>query len=128
MHDVFAKVLLHERQFRAEASQLTWLLKVTTNHCLNVMRGSRAAWHGQYEQLQVIRGDSHDGAKEMEVRNHVRRALASVDFETQRAAIHYFLDEMTLEEVAQLLERSVPTIRKRLQQFATAAQLEMNRD
>lgn len=128
MHDVFAKVLSNERQFRAEASPLTWLLKIATNHCLNVMRSSRAAWHRQYEQLQVVRGDSHDGANEMEVRNQVRRTLASVDLETQSAAIHYFVDEMTLEEVAALLERSVPTIRKRLQQFATAAQLEMNRD
>jgi RNA polymerase sigma-70 factor (ECF subfamily) len=42
-----------------------------------------------------------------------------VDTETQAAAIHYHLDDMTLDEVAALLGRSVPTVRKRLQAFAT---------
>ena len=32
--------------------------------------------------------------------------------------IHYHVDGMTLEEVAAALGRSVPTVRKRLEQFA----------
>ena len=48
----------------------------------------------------------------------VRKLLARFDVETQAAAIHYYVDEMTLEEVAALLGRSVPTVRKRLQSFA----------
>jgi RNA polymerase sigma-70 factor (ECF subfamily) len=34
--------------------------------------------------------------------------------ETQQAVIHYFVDEMTLEEVAAAIGRSIPTVRKRL--------------
>jgi RNA polymerase sigma-70 factor (ECF subfamily) len=41
--------------------------------------------------------------------------------ETQAAVVHYHLDEMTLQEVATLLGRSVPTIRKRLEAFARAS-------
>ena len=33
-------------------------------------------------------------------------------------AVHYHVDEMTLDEVAALLGRSVPTVRKRLEDFA----------
>jgi RNA polymerase sigma-70 factor (ECF subfamily) len=40
--------------------------------------------------------------------------------ETQQAVIHYWVDDLTLEEVAAMLERSVPTIRKRLRAFADA--------
>ena len=52
------------------------------------------------------------------MRDLVAKMLARVDHETQAMAIHYHVDEMTLEEVAALLGRSVPTVRKRLQEFA----------
>ncbi len=54
----------------------------------------------------------------METRDLVRRLLSKVDVETQQAVIHYHVDGMTLEEVAAALGRSVPTVRKRLEQFA----------
>jgi len=57
----------------------------------------------------------------MEDRDAVRRLLARLDFETQQAAIHYFVDEMTLEEVAATIGRSIPTVRKRLASVAAAA-------
>jgi RNA polymerase sigma-70 factor (ECF subfamily) len=39
--------------------------------------------------------------------------------------IHYHVDEMTLEEVAALIGRSIPTVRKRLEDFATSCGKEM---
>ena len=54
----------------------------------------------------------------LETRDLVRRLLSRVDAETQAAVVHYHVDGMTLEEVAALLGRSVPTIRKRLEHFA----------
>jgi RNA polymerase sigma-70 factor, ECF subfamily len=42
----------------------------------------------------------------------VRLLLAGVDIETQAVAIHYYVDDMTLEEVAATLGRSVPIVRK----------------
>jgi DNA-directed RNA polymerase specialized sigma24 family protein len=41
-------------------------------------------------------------------------------------AIHYYVDEMTLEEVAALLARSVPTVRKRLGEFAAVCGKELS--
>jgi RNA polymerase sigma-70 factor (ECF subfamily) len=93
-------------------------MAIATHHCLNVLRGDRAEWRDRYQRLQLARGEGHGGAQHLEDRDTVRRSLARFDAETQRAVIHYFVDEMTLEEVAALLERSVPTIRKRLRDFA----------
>lgn len=64
----------------------------------------------------------------LEARDLVHKALKAFDLETQSAVVHYYLDEMTLEEVAALLERSVPTIRKRLRTFATQTALELRAD
>ncbi len=120
MQDVFARAMLNETSFRGESSQLTWLLKISTHHCLNVMRANKAAWTVQYARDAQAAGEGHGGTERAEARDWVRRALGRFDAETQAAVIHYYVDEMTLEEVATLLERSVPTVRKRIRQFALA--------
>jgi RNA polymerase sigma-70 factor (ECF subfamily) len=118
MQDVFARAMVNEGTFRAEASPLTWLMKIATHHCLNVIRSGTAGWHDEYAAMQVVRGEAHGGAPALEARDLVRKSLAKFDLETQQAVIHYWVDDLTLEEVAVTLERSVPTIRKRLRAFA----------
>ncbi|MCA2977918.1 MAG: sigma-70 family RNA polymerase sigma factor [Myxococcaceae bacterium] len=120
MQDVFAKAMVNEASFRGEASPMTWLLRIATNHCLNVLRERRAAWHDQYEAMEQVKGSSAGGAGSLEARDLVRRTLARFDVETQAAVVHYWVDDLTLEEVAQVLGRSVPTIRKRLNAFTAA--------
>ena len=119
MQDVFAKALHHYAGFRAEASPLTWLMKIATHHCLNLLRSQRAGWHGRYEREARAQAAKDERPQVFEMRDLVCKMLALVDSETQAATIHYHVDEMTLDEVAALLGRSVPTVRKRLQEFAT---------
>jgi RNA polymerase sigma factor (sigma-70 family) len=118
MQDVFARALTHVPEFKGEASPLTWLLKIATHHCLNTLRGERANWLKVLQRDAQSRPEGYGGPQVVEARDAVRRALSRFDEETQRAAIHYHVDEMTLEEVAALLGRSIPTIRKRLEHFA----------
>jgi RNA polymerase sigma-70 factor, ECF subfamily len=118
MQDVFARAWQREDTFRGEASVLTWLLTIATHHCLNLLRAESARWRDQYAEGQRLRPEAQGGTQALEDRDSVRRTLAAFDLETQRAAVHYHVDEMTLEEVAAALGRSVPTIRKRLRAFA----------
>jgi RNA polymerase sigma factor (sigma-70 family) len=120
MQDVFAKALEHQAGFRAEASPLTWLMKIATHHCLNLQRGERAGWRRRFEREERARSGVAGGPQALEHRDLVLKLLERFDLETQAAAIHYHVDEMTLEEVAALLGRSVPTVRKRLEAFAAA--------
>jgi RNA polymerase sigma-70 factor, ECF subfamily len=120
MQDVFAKAMVNEASFRGEASPMTWLLTIATNHCLNLLREKRAAWHDQYESMERVKGEAHGGPSSLEARDFIRRSLSKFDPETQAAVVHYWVDDLTLEEVARLLGRSVPTIRKRLTAFTEA--------
>ena len=124
MQDVFAKALTHLAEFRSEASPLTWLMKIATHHCLNVLRAERAPWHQRFRRQEQARGEGHGGPQLFEDREAVRHLLSRCDLETQAAAVHYYVDEMTLEEIAGLLGRSVPTIRKRLESFTRLSQQE----
>ena len=71
-----------------------------------------------FERETRARNASDPGPQVFEMRELVAKMLSLVDPETQAVAIHYHVDEMTLEEVAALLGRSVPTVRKRLGEFA----------
>lgn len=134
MQDVFAKALTGMPGFRAEASPLTWLMTIATHHCLNLLRAERAPWRQQFERDEMARVERIEGADRVrhalgtgaiEDRDAVRRLLGRVDLETQVAAVHYYVDEMTLEEVARAVGRSVPTVRKRLEAFAALAKEEL---
>lgn len=127
MHDVFARALRHHAEFRAEASPYTWLIRIATHHCLNLLRARRAKWHDEVERLAKLRPVGDDGQVAIEGRDLIRALLGRFDEETQAAAIHYYVDEMTLDEVGRLLGRSVPTMRKRLAEFARVAREELER-
>lgn len=120
MQDVFARALTNYKTFRQEASPLTWLMQITTNHCLNVLRGQRAPWLQRFRREEQAKSEGTGGPQVLEARDLVRRLLQRFDQETQAAAVHYYVDEMTLDEVAAALGRSVPTVRKRLERFTTA--------
>ncbi|HME91116.1 MAG TPA: sigma-70 family RNA polymerase sigma factor [Myxococcaceae bacterium] len=124
MQDVFAKAISNYSKFRAEASPLTWLMKIATHHCLNLLR-SEHGWRSAFQSLRQPRPEAQH-VPAMEIREAVRHLLSRFDLETQAAVIHYHVDEMTLEEVAAVLNRSVPTVRKRLQHFAEQSGREWN--
>ncbi len=128
MQDVFAKALGHWADFRNDASPLTWLTRIATHHCLNLLRAERAPWHRRFEREARARGEGHGGAQLFEDRDAARKLLEKLDVETQQAAIHYFVDEMTLEEVAAAIGRSVPTVRKRLAAVAALAGQELREE
>jgi RNA polymerase sigma factor (sigma-70 family) len=125
LQEVFARALVHADGFRAEASPLTWLMKITTHHCLNQLRAERAPWRRWFERDAAARPEGDRGEQALEARELVRALLSRVDRETQAAVVHYWVDGMTLEEVASVLGRSVPTVRKRLEGFAALTNEEL---
>ena len=125
MPEVFARALTHAGEFRAEVSPLAWVMKIATHHCLNQLRAEQAPWRRWFERDQAARPEGSGGEQMMETRELVRSLLSRVDVETQAAVVHYWVDGMTLEEVAAVLERSVPTVRKRLERFAALTNEEL---
>ncbi len=126
MHDVFIKVQKNLAQFRGESSPITWMTRIATNHCLNVIRAKRAAWHDKYK-AEV------EGAPPVELKSlaesHqlLRVAMARVEPELAEIATYYFVDEMTQSEICALVNLSAPTLRKRLREFIAVARDEIQK-
>lgn len=127
--EVFVKVMRGLDGFRQESAWHTWILKIATHHCLNVLAANRAAWRQRHrdhvrhlEEAGLLAGSDPDKARLVE------QLLSRVDAETQAVAVHYYLDEMTQEEIGALLGRSLPTVRKRLKTFRRIAEKELGHD
>ena len=118
LHDVFVKVLQALPEFRSQASPSTWILRIATHHCLNLLRARKALWR---EQLRALHVERRQDTEPPERRELVRLLLALVPEEAQEVAVLYFVDEMTQAEIGQELGRSLPTVRKRLREFLDCA-------
>jgi RNA polymerase sigma factor (sigma-70 family) len=118
LHEVFASLLHKPEQFSGKSSVTTFLYSATTHLCLNRLRdgATRArllAQHGPADRGQA------PGDRLLEV----RELLARLPEDLAQAAVYYYVDEMTHDEIADqmgcsrrqvgnLLERAVALCQK----------------
>lgn len=114
LQEVFVRALRAGHAFRADASPATWLYRIATNYCLNCLRDEsrRAA-------LWSARGDATEPAGEPSgaARIQIAQILGRVRAELQEIALYSIVDELSHEEIAELLGVSRRTIGHRLEEF-----------
>ena len=122
--DVFLKAERARASFEGRSSWLTWLVRIATHHCLNLLRAGRVRRGAGLVGPEALdhEGRCHPGGERAA---QVREVLRLFDTKTQALAVHYFVDEMSQEEVAAAVGLSVPTVRKRLRDFVRRARREL---
>ena len=129
VHEVFIKVHNNLDTFRGEASPLTWMTRIATNHCLNVLRAKKAPWHEKYRQEVENAEVSDDAAIRFgEQRELLRLCLArvvEVDPQLAEIATYAFVDDMRQQDICTLVGLSAPTLRKRLREFIAICREEL---
>jgi RNA polymerase sigma-70 factor (ECF subfamily) len=131
LQDVFLKASRNLDGFRNEASPLTWLTRIATNHCLNVLRAKRAPWHEKYRAEVTHAGDGVDGGFSFtEHRELLRLCLArcaEVDPQLAELAAYAFVDDMKQQDICALVGVSAPTLRRRLREFVALSRAEIEK-
>jgi RNA polymerase sigma-70 factor (ECF subfamily) len=121
VQEVFIKAHKGQDAFRGEASPLTWLTRIATNHCLNVLRAKRAPWHERYRAEVEVQGEAFDGGFSFtEHKELLRLCLAKVnerDPQLAELATYAFVDDMRQQDICAVVGLSAPTVRKRLRDF-----------
>jgi RNA polymerase sigma-70 factor (ECF subfamily) len=117
--EVFLQVLKSEESFRAEASPVTWLYRITTNVALNMLK-HRAR---RPEALGELPERHHDERVGVDERLSIYAVLARVPEPLREIATYYYLDQMSHDEIARLCNVSRRTVGNRLVEFHTAASL-----
>lgn len=116
---VFVKVYRGLPRFRFEASFATWIYRITINECLNQQR-RRGAQHIPFEAL--LGGDEEvDPAAaadlqhvESERREIIHRAIMELSPKLRAVVALKYLEGLTYEEIASVLECSPGTVASRL--------------
>lgn len=117
--EVFLQVLKSEESFRAEASPVTWLYRITTNISLNMLK-HRARRPEELGELPELHEDERVGVDE---RLSIHAVLARVPEPLREIATYYYLDQMSHDEIARLCNVSRRTVGNRLVEFHAAASL-----
>ena len=112
--EAFLRLLRYQDQFRGQASPSTYLFRMTTNHCLNVLRSKRRRPEDPVEELPPV----SDGLLDVvELRDLLRRLLRDQDDRTRECVIYHFVDGLTHDEAGELMGISGAAVRKRIAAF-----------
>ena len=113
MHDVFVEVL-RRRESLVDAGVCSYLWRAATNVCLNRLRSKKRAALDDDDAvlLEIASGD--DVEKQTVAGDLLARVLGREPESTRVIATMFYVDKMTLEEVAAASSMSVSGVRKRL--------------
>lgn len=103
LQDVFASLVSAPQQLEGVKSPMAFLYSATTHRCLNVIRNSKRRLQLLNEKLNV---DDHDDTKNPETASVAKSVLASLDEASAKAAVYYYIDEMSHAEIATMLDCS----------------------
>ena len=120
LQEVFVKVIENRDQFRGEAEPSTWLYKVATHHCLNVIRNKgrrRELWKEHKTDLWY----AQCSAGEQEARILLKEIWKKVPQDLVNIAFYFYVDGMTHAEIARIVGVSRRTVGNRLLEFDEAA-------
>jgi RNA polymerase sigma-70 factor (ECF subfamily) len=120
-HEVFLRAMRANEDFRGDASPGTWLYRITTNYCLNVLRSKRR----RGEMLDAAhgsgRGEPAPLAAAPDVVLDARTALRRLPEPLRDVGVRYYVHDENQEEIATALGVARRTVSYRLAAFRTAA-------
>ena len=117
--EVFLSAFKSIHQFRGEANFSTWLYRIGLNHASTRRKSLQSSQqrHIPLDGTEVIADGAVDPAKNVEhkeIQQRVQQALNSLDPEDARIVLLRDLQDIPYEDVAQMLDIPVGTVKSRL--------------
>lgn len=117
--EVFLSAFKSIHQFRGEANFSTWLYRIGLNHASTRRKSLQTSQqrHIPLDGTEVIAEGAVDPAKNVEhkeIQQRVQQALNSLDPEDARIVLLRDLQDIPYEDVAQMLDIPVGTVKSRL--------------
>jgi RNA polymerase sigma-70 factor, ECF subfamily len=123
LHEIFVRVIGSSAHWRGDSKITTWLYQVTTRHCLNRLRDAKrrnelVEEYGMPDWSRSVQQPGQDSAV------FLRELWRKLDDERAMIGVYHFLDGLTHEEIARVMEISRRTVGNRLESIRQlAAQL-----
>ena len=117
--EVFVRLIRHAGRLNDDQAYLPWMYRVSTNYCLNQLRGKKRL---EFHQPENLEPEDYRTIGRLEARNLIVILIAKCDDRTAQIAVHRFIDGMGQEEIAGVMNLSRRTVGKKLKQLRLMAQ------
>jgi RNA polymerase sigma factor (sigma-70 family) len=122
--DVFIKCYENLESFRSESSYKTWIYRITVNKCKDVLRSwtfkniiPTEIFSFKREQ-EIAKTNKSNSPEQITISNEKSRDIAEVvltlPIKLREVVILYYYEEQKLDEVANLLNLNINTVKTRL--------------
>jgi len=106
--DIFIKVFYSIHRFNGDSKFSTWLYRVSYNTCLDrikkLKRGLRTESINEFTELQMLQMESAlDQIEQNERKTLITESLALLPGEESFIMVLYYLEELSLEEISQIV-------------------------
>ena len=121
VQETFTRVIRNWDTFRHQSSPLTWMYRISTNYCLNQVRNSGTRRRKLEDHKAEVGPRVAEASEGQTDHQRILALLDQVDDQTRACVVHTFFDDCTRNETAELVGLSVPTVRKRINEFLDLA-------
>jgi RNA polymerase sigma-70 factor (ECF subfamily) len=113
LQDVFTALVQRPEQFAGHSAFTTWLYSATTHRCLNQLRNRKTR-----KRLLARQPPRDEAPPRAEDLAQARQVLAQLPDKLAQVAVYTYFDEMTQDEIAELLGCSRRQVGKLLEKVA----------
>ncbi|SDN97719.1 sigma-70 family RNA polymerase sigma factor [Halobacillus aidingensis] len=116
--EVFIRCYQHLHTFEHRSSYKTWVYRITVNHCKDHVRSWSFRNLIPFEPMKMEKGEEANSIIEQVLKEEENEVLfqkvLKLTVKLREVIIFYYYEELSVEEVAELLEINVNTVKTRL--------------
>ncbi len=131
-HQVFVRVFSRIRDFRSESEVGTWIYRITTNICLDILKSSHNKSVSLDNDATLYHNEARFATKPEQSKSAleevVRKVLATIDQDWAKTFWLYTINQISQKEIAEIMKISVPTVKMRLAKVRKLLRDQIDRD
>ena len=112
------KAILHADALRKEEYAGTWIYRIMMNEAVNFVRKNRRDYTEVEEDMATVEDRYQDF--------DLRKAIDALPEEERAIIILRFFEDLTIEQVAQVLQKNVSTVKSRLYRILDKLKIELS--
>ena len=114
VQDVYVKIMKSLHTFREESQHYTWIYRLATNHCIDLLRSRQR--NEKRRPNDTIDIESFGALpSDVNAKIDLEGLLKHISPEESTLLFYYYVDEMTLEEIATVTHKNRKTVGRKLQ-------------
>jgi len=129
LQEVFLKVFDRIKNYRGDSAFSTWLYRMTTNHCLDILRRRKILAFLGFENAPEIQ-DKKAGAKVMDLGLSpvITKALEKIPAKQKACLLMREMDELSYEDIASALQLSLGSVKSNIHRAKALLKEELEKE